>query len=104
MQTRFDSGVVYTRRARIDLLEIGQYTLQNWGAKQTVRYLTALQDCCSRLALYPLLGRACDDLKEGLRRMEQGQHIIFYRLHSDGILVSRILHRSMLPELHSMEE
>jgi plasmid stabilization system protein ParE len=30
--------------------------------------------------------------------MECGKHVIFYRKHAEGIVVSRILHRSMLPE------
>jgi plasmid stabilization system protein ParE len=30
--------------------------------------------------------------------MEIGRHVIFYRLESKGISVSRILHQRMLPE------
>jgi len=36
--------------------------------------------------------------------MEQGSHIVFYRLAANFVLVVRILHKSMLPTRHSMEE
>jgi len=38
----------------------------------------------------------------GLRRMEQGKHVVFFRREPAGILVSRILHERMLPERHAM--
>jgi len=33
--------------------------------------------------------------------MEHGRHVVFYREAAGGILISRILHRSMLPERQS---
>jgi plasmid stabilization system protein ParE len=36
--------------------------------------------------------------------METGQHVVFYREESGGILVSRILHQGMLPERHSVDD
>jgi plasmid stabilization system protein ParE len=40
----------FSQRAEADLLEIGAYTLQTWGADQTIRYLDQLESCCRRLA------------------------------------------------------
>jgi len=31
--------------------------------------------------------------------MEQGKHVVFYRIEKDGIVVTRILHVRMLPQL-----
>lgn len=87
-----------SRRAEADLLGIGDYTLRTWGESQTTRYIDDLESCCQRLADNPALGRACDDVRPGLRRMEYGRHVVFYREDSGGILVSRILHQRMLPE------
>jgi toxin ParE1/3/4 len=86
--------------AEDDLLDIAAYTLRAWGERQADRYLSALENACRQLAEKPLIGRPCDEISTGLRRMEQGSHVIFYRQKSGGILVSRILHRSMLPERH----
>lgn len=88
----------FSRRAKADLRGIGAYTLRTWGEDQTIRYIDDIEECCRMLAGNPKLGRACDDVGRGIRRMERGRHVIFYREDAKGILVSRILHRSMLPE------
>ena len=93
-----------SQRAEADLLGIGAYTLENWGEDQTVRYLEAIEDCCRTLANNPGLGRNCDDVRRGLRRMESGKHVVFYRADEGGIPVSRILHQRMLPERHAMDD
>jgi toxin ParE1/3/4 len=56
------------------------------------------------LADNPTAGRSCDEVRPGLRRMESGQHVVFYRVAPGGILVSRILHQRMLPERHVIED
>ena len=40
----------------------------------------------------------------GLRRIEIGRHVVFYREDAGGILVSRILHQRMLPERHAIDD
>ena len=56
------------------------------------------------LADNPALGRACNDVRPGLRRMECGRHVVFYREGAGGILVSRILHQRMLPESWAIDD
>ena len=57
----------------------------------------------SNSSLGMTLGRCSDDVRPGLRRMECGKHVMFYRLRkADGILVVRILHQRMLPERHDI--
>ncbi len=87
-------------RAETDLLGIGEYTLRTWGKAQTARYLADLETFCQALADNPALGRTCDDIRPGLRRLEHGKHVVFYRQEHTGILIVRILHQSMLPERH----
>jgi plasmid stabilization system protein ParE len=36
--------------------------------------------------------------------MKRGKHVVFYRQEPSGILVSRILHQSMLPENQAMDD
>lgn len=90
----------FSRRAEADLLGIAKYTLRTWGNAQTARYLNELEAFCQTLADNPSIGRPCDDIRPGLRRMEHGKHVIFYRWDPAGILVSRILHQRMLPDKH----
>ena len=94
----------FSSRAEADLLNIGTYTLRTWGEAQTIRCLDELEQCCRDLADNPLLGRACDHIRPGLYRAENGKHVIFFRRESSGIMVSRILHERMLPERHSFND
>jgi toxin ParE1/3/4 len=94
----------FSRLAEADLLAIGSYTIRRWGAVQAARYLDNLEECCLLLADNPTLGRATDEIRSGLRRMECGRHVVFYRREAEGILVSRILHQRMLPGRHVMED
>lgn len=93
-----------TRHAEADLYRIGVYTQDRWGKEQTARYLAQMEAACQRLVDQPLLGRACNHIRPDLHCMEVGSHIVFYRPTSKFALIVRILHRSMLPKLHSMEQ
>ena len=93
-----------SRRAEADLLRISDHTLGTWGEEQAVRYIDSLEAFCQMLADNPALGRSCNDLRRGLRRMESGQHVVFYREEAGGILVLRILHRRMLPGRYAMDD
>jgi len=86
------------------LLGIGDYTLRTWGSAQAARYLGELEVCCQMLADNPALGRLCDDIRPGLRRLEHGKHVVFYRHERGGVLVSRILHQRMLPDRHAIDD
>ena len=92
-----------SRRAEVDLLSIGDYTLHKWGKAQAARYIGELEVCCQTLADNPALGRLCDHVRPGLRRHEHGTHVLFYRPERGGIVVSRILHQRMLPDRHAID-
>ncbi len=86
------------------MLSIIGYTLRTWGEAQASRYVDDLEACCRMLADNPALGRASDYVRRGLRRMERGRHVIFYRCEPEGILVSRILHQRVLPERQPIDD
>ena len=94
----------FSCRAAADLLSIGTYTLRTWGTDQTIRYLDDLEACCQILADNPALGRPCDEVRPSLRRMEHGRHVVFYRTDKGSILISRILHQSMIPERQAFDD
>jgi toxin ParE1/3/4 len=94
----------YSKLAEDDLTEIGAYTLQMWGVEQTEKYLRQLEDCCRMIARNPNLGKPWKGNSQGLRRMEQGSHTIFYRQFDSRIIVVRILHQNMMPTRHTFDE
>jgi toxin ParE1/3/4 len=97
---------IYTlsRTADSDLRQIARYTFETWGEQQALKYTQSLLDCFQRLADSPLLGRPSDDVSQGLRRIEQGRHVVFYRELSAGVRIIRILHCSALPDRHRFPE
>jgi len=98
------AGFRFSRRAEADLLSIGDYTLRTWGKAQAARYIGELEACCRTIAKNPALGRSCEDVRPGLRRMEAGKHVVFYRSERGGILISRILHERMLPDRQAFDD
>lgn len=59
------------------------------------RYLAGIRDVLVELAADPHIGKARDDLVEGLRAYPAGRHLIFYFGADEGIDVVRILHERM---------
>jgi toxin ParE1/3/4 len=66
--------------------------------------LASFEDCRQLLADNPALGRPCDEIRPGLRRMEQGKHVVFYREEQGGVLISPILHQRRLPEHQAIDD
>jgi toxin ParE1/3/4 len=89
--------------ARLDLVEIADYTVDTWGLEHAERYLDSLEACFRSLVGNPGLGRPCEKIRKGLRRFEHEKHVIFYRSDEDGIFIVRILHHAMLPDPRLME-
>ena len=55
---------------------------------QATRYLGELEVGCQTLSDNPPLGRRCDEVRSGLRRLEHGASMsCFYRQERAGILV-----------------
>jgi toxin ParE1/3/4 len=94
----------FSKLARLDLIEIGDYTLDHWGADQALRYLDSLERCFDLIAANAEIGRTCDRVRKGYRRIEHEKHVVFYRNDHAGILIVRILHQRVLPENRAMDE
>lgn len=90
--------------AELDLADIADYSVDMWGGRQAEAYLDSLVDCFVRIAKTPDMGRSCNSVHPGFRRIEQGKHVIFYKPDNDGVFISRILHQRMLPTDHAWME
>ncbi len=82
-------------KARADLDDIWDYTVEKWGYAQAEKYLRMLNQTFETLADNPELGRIYDEVHEGLRVYPSGRHLIFYFATDDGIDVVRVLHERM---------
>jgi toxin ParE1/3/4 len=94
------SGYRLLRRARTDLLDIARYTAERWDERQAEGYITDLFAAFQQLVECPELRRQYRPIPPYLRALA-GSHAIFYRVADDGdLLIVRVLHAAMLPELH----
>ncbi|MBX3485830.1 type II toxin-antitoxin system RelE/ParE family toxin [Phenylobacterium sp.] len=82
-----------TEAAKDDLLEIWRYiVVDSPGAAD--RQLDRIEAAIARLADFPNLGVARDELREGLRMLRVDRYAVFYSYRSRRVRVERILHAS----------
>lgn len=86
---------VLSPRAQRDLEDIWDYTAQRWSIDQAETYIRAIGEALDRLSVAPSRARSCDDVRAGYFKYPVGSHIIFFRMNSSKIDVSRILHEQM---------
>ena len=90
------SGFELTKSAQADLKSIAKFTQDRWGVRQRNTYLREIDQIFRTLAKNPVMGRACDEVREGYRKFPHGSHIIYYQQDdSDVLSVVRILHMTM---------
>ena len=90
-----------TRAARADLKSIARHTENRWGVRQRNAYLKEIDQVFHALASNPAMGRACDDILEGYRRLPHGMHVIYYRrIAGQELMIVRILHATMEAEAY----
>jgi toxin ParE1/3/4 len=77
--------LVVSPRAKRDLHEIWDFSVERWGIDQAERYLRELWHALERAAEDPRRGQSCDDIRAGYFRLKVGSHVVFYRLTTEGI-------------------
>ncbi len=87
--------------ARADLEQIWDYTHERWGADQAEEYVRELQHAIARAATNPRIGRACDEIRPGYRKLAAGSHTLYYRVTPDDVIdIVRTLHQRMDVDRH----
>jgi toxin ParE1/3/4 len=82
-----------TEQAEADLEEILDY-LDEHSPDAADRFADIFKEKTEALARMPEMGRAREELAPGLRSLNAGNYLIFYRPADDGIQVIRIAHGS----------
>ena len=90
----------FTPRARRDIEDIWNHSLERFGFEKAESYLRDLQRAAETVAEDPRRGRACDDIRVGYRKFSVGAHVLFFRASESGIVIVRILHQRMDFERH----
>jgi toxin ParE1/3/4 len=86
--------------AESDLLDIWQYSFEQWDDAQADKYLDELHKAIGLLAENPDLGAGRDYVREGYRVLLINRHAIYYAVTDAAIRIVRVLHGQMDPERH----
>jgi toxin ParE1/3/4 len=86
--------------AESDLLEVWQYSLEQWDADQADKYLDEINEGIGRLAENPELGAKRDYVRSGYRALLINRHAVYYTVKASTIHIVRVLHGQMDPERH----
>jgi toxin ParE1/3/4 len=90
-----------TKSAQADLKSIAKHTQEHWGARQRNTYLKEIDQVFHSLAINPLMGRTCEEIRQGYRKFPHGAHVIYYKqLPAEDLLIVRILHATMDVDSH----
>ena len=78
--------------ADADLDGIFDYTETEHGFNQAVKYLSDLDNLFEQLVKNPNLGKERKEIKKGVYSIVEQEHIIFYEIQEEYILIMRVLH------------
>ena len=86
--------------AALDLENIYEYGILNFGLDQGRKYATELEETFEALGTNNQLGRTAYEFAPRLRRFSFRSHLLLYFPMPEGVLVVRILHHTMDFEQH----
>jgi len=82
-----------TLRARQNLADIFDYTVENWGVGKAKTYTKQLYNRFEWLSKNPQLGINRNDVESGCRSYFEGSHSIFYQVNGDCIEILGVFHQ-----------
>lgn len=94
------SGFRLTEDAQADLVGIRQYTLENWGANQSKKYLEDITQKLLLLSENPSLGKLRVDVAADVYSFLHESHIMYYIVAQEQLVLFAVLHTSMIPSIH----
>lgn len=90
------SRVILSPRAKMDLSDIWDYTLTEWGAEQAEKYVRDLWETLQGLPDDLNMSIDIGDVRKGYRKARCASHVIFFKIPRAGSVdVVRILHQKM---------
>ena len=84
--------VVLSELAALDLADILQYTLEQWGERQMNVYSAKLERGLHQLARTPRIGKARDDRYPGCRCYAVEHHLVLYEIVERAVRIARFFH------------
>lgn len=87
-------------RARKDLDDIIDWTIENISVKAMRDYHQSLIQCFENIVQNPHIGTKNTQYKKGVFCFNHQSHRIFYKINKNNIFITRLLHQSMSVRQH----
>lgn len=94
--------IVWSPRAKHDILVVLRFTKERWGVSQAREYSALIREALRAIGADPARGKARDDIVPGVftyyigQRGRPARHIVFYRIRSkETVEIIRLLHDAM---------
>ncbi len=81
--------LVISFKARQDIYDVLQYTIDTWGDEQADDYERVLDAAFQRIRAFPEIGHVRND---GIREYALQHHLIVYRFEAETVTILRVLH------------
>lgn len=85
----------FTEIAYADLDTIVDYTLEQWGVDQAIKYIDGLEKQAQLLADMPTLALLIDEPYDKIRVFPYEKHNLFFIEEAHGITIIRVTHENM---------
>lgn len=85
-------GVQFSVPSKIDIEDIFEYSVQEFGLKVPINYTDSIDETDNRLSQNPFLGLDRSEIKSGLYSFVCREHITFYRIFKTHLHIKRVLH------------
>jgi len=94
--------LVISKPAKEDFENILSYTFGQWGERQMYKYEELLNEGLNKILEDPhsILNKKYEKKRLKARYIRVEKHYIFYTIENEIIIVLRILHTKMNPDLH----
>jgi len=83
---------ILSQEADNDLEEIFDYTFEEFGFNQAVKYLDEIAEVFVKIINTPEMERSRNEIKKSLYSLPTGSHVVFYTIQIDRIRIVRVLH------------
>ena len=83
--------------AQSDLIEIHQFTVAQWGAAQSQKYLLELRKTICLLSKTPSLCKSRPDVDLDVLSFPYASRVIYHVVHRKQLIVFGVLHKRRVP-------
>lgn len=89
-----------TPDAQVDITQIHEYTINQWGKAQADKYLSMIYEAIKTITKIPTIGKPRSDIDKNTHSFAYASHVIYYKVTDNKLVITAVLHKRMVPTNH----